>query len=183
MGEIHAPRIPHREADRLSLVVPEGDAAKYGEGFIDEIGRGKGQGFNICMPLPPRAKDPDFMVLYEKIVDPIIRQFKPELIIVSAGYDAFIRDPIGILGLTENGFAYLGDFISRITNELHIPVFSMLEGGYNVEKLPHLVGAYLSGFDPSIGVYKPLNNPRESSKVKQLIKHLKMMLSSYWDLD
>ncbi|MHA1166747.1 MAG: histone deacetylase family protein [Candidatus Hodarchaeales archaeon] len=152
------------------------------EGYINEIGKDEGKGFTICMPLPPKTKDRDFIVLYENIVDPIVRQFKPELLIVSAGFDAFIRDPIGMLGLTENGFAYLGDFVSRLANELHVPVFSMLEGGYNIEKLPHLAGAYLSGFDPSIEAYKPLKNPRESSKIKQLINHLKMIHSPYWDL-
>jgi acetoin utilization deacetylase AcuC-like enzyme len=154
-----------------------------GSGFLNEIGRDKGKGFNIPVPLPPRCNDNDIVMLYETIVAPIIRQFKPELLIVSAGFDGYVNDPVGILGFTENGFAYFGDFVARLADELGIPVLSTLEGGYNVDKLPHLLAAYLSGFDPRLGKFKSLKKNKPSNSTMKLADYLKKVHEPYWHLN
>ncbi|MFW9993184.1 MAG: histone deacetylase family protein [Candidatus Odinarchaeota archaeon] len=154
-----------------------------GCGFLDEIGSGEGKGFNVPIPLPPRCRDPDIIILYEEIVRLILKQYKPELIIVSAGFDGYEHDPVGLLGFTENCFAFFGDFVANISDELHVPVFSTLEGGYNVNMQPRLLAAYLSGFDPNLGNFKPLKNSRPSNTVKTLVDYLKRVHSPYWMLD
>ncbi|MFX0115290.1 MAG: histone deacetylase family protein, partial [Candidatus Hodarchaeota archaeon] len=75
-----------------------------GWGSITDIGQGDGEGYNICITMPIRASDLDYEHAVDQIVFPIINQFEPDRIVCSVGFDAYREDPVGALGLSEDGF-------------------------------------------------------------------------------
>ncbi|MHA2106748.1 MAG: histone deacetylase family protein [Candidatus Hodarchaeales archaeon] len=154
-----------------------------GCGFSDEIGFGEGRGFNIPIPLGYRASEADLEISFDSIINPIIYQFKPDFLAISAGFDAYERDPIGVLGVTVDGFRHIGKMIKKITDNLNIPYAHFLEGGYNINLLPELVSAYI---DPFIGKedFKEKINPSLQIKeeTKTTIQNSKRVLKDYWSL-
>lgn len=103
-----------------------------GTGFYDEIGRGNGKGFNLNLPFPPYTGEEAYILAILDIVIPLISRFKPGLILVSAGYDAHIEDPLSLLKLGDSSYykiTYLISYMSRIYCGGKLGL--VLEGGYN----------------------------------------------------
>lgn len=103
-----------------------------GSGWFDEIGEEKGAGFTVNLPLPPGQEDDDFLYLYQEVVDPIVQNFEPELILVSAGFDIWHRDPLGGMGMQAAGFRRLFALF-RSWADRFCPgrLVCTLEGGYD----------------------------------------------------
>ena len=99
----------------------------------------------VNVPLPAGAGDDDIVEVMERIVEPRILAFAPDLLLVSAGYDGAAGDPLGGMSLTEAGYRELA---SR-ARELAPRIALVLEGGYNVDTLPGLVRATLAGLEES----------------------------------
>ncbi len=106
-------------------------------------GPGTGNETSINVPLPPGSGDDDYAAAFERIVAPAVGAFEPELVLVSAGFDAHEADPLAEMRVTREGFRDL----ARRSAALAPRVAAVLEGGYNVETLPGLVQAALDGFD------------------------------------
>jgi acetoin utilization deacetylase AcuC-like enzyme len=107
-----------------------------GTGALDEVGEGAGQGFTLNLPMPSGLGDGDFSRAYREIVEPIGRAFDPQLVLVSAGFDAHEADPLGGMSLTAAGFAELMDVcVSLAGGSAGGRVVSVLEGGYSLEGL------------------------------------------------
>jgi len=104
-----------------------------GTGDSSEVGLEEGTGFTVNVPLSPQKDDSDFCEVYRRILKPIAMEFKPQLIIVSAGFDCHYDDPIGGMKVSEQGFAYLADMILNIADATcdGKAVFT-LEGGYDL---------------------------------------------------
>ena len=98
----------------------------------------------VNVPLPAGSTDEDYLGAWDDHVEPAVRRFDPELLLVSAGFDAHEEDPIAEMLVTEAGFREL----ARRSATLAPRVAAVLEGGYNVETLPGLVQAALDGFAP-----------------------------------
>ncbi|MEZ5098928.1 MAG: histone deacetylase [Thermoleophilia bacterium] len=112
--------------------------------FYPGSGGPEDQDESTCnVPLGAGADDEEYAEVMERIVEPRIHAFQPDLLLVSAGYDAALGDPLGGMRLTEVGFRELA---ARAT-ELAPRTALVLEGGYNVDTLPGLVGATLAGLD------------------------------------
>ena len=94
------------------------------------------------MPLPAGSNDDDYLRAFAAQVEPAVRRFDPQLVLVSAGFDAHEEDPIAEMRVTTNGFREL----ARRSAALGPRVAAVLEGGYNVVTLPRLVNAALEGF-------------------------------------
>lgn len=105
-----------------------------GTGRFDEIGEGKGKGFTVNVPLPSGLGDGEYAKIYEEILTPVAQRFSPDMVIVSAGFDAHYKDPLGDMRLTEEGFAYITDIILKSAPTSKGFVF-ILEGGYSIEGL------------------------------------------------
>jgi acetoin utilization deacetylase AcuC-like enzyme len=104
-----------------------------GTGAATEIGTGRGAGFTINLPMDAGGSDADFEVAYNAIAFPVLRQFQPELILVSAGFDALDNDPLGGMRLTANQFARLTAAITEIAEECcDGRVAAISEGGYDL---------------------------------------------------
>ncbi len=107
-----------------------------GTGYFDEVGRGRGEGFTVNAALPSGFGDAEYILLYERILKPIALEYRPELVLVSAGFDAYIKDPLGGMALTAGGFRALAGIIKEIaTLTCGGRIIVTLEGGYNPEGL------------------------------------------------
>jgi len=107
-----------------------------GSGAFPEYGQGKGEGYTLNIPLTGGQDDIDFAGIYNDVVLPVIEQYKPQLILVSAGYDIYFRDPLGGMGVTADGFGYMAATLMQAANEIcQGKILFCLEGGYNLEGL------------------------------------------------
>ncbi len=107
-----------------------------GTGTEHEIGNGPGHGTTLNLPLPYNTGDQGFAQLYDQIVIPALRRFQPELILISAGYDAHWNDPIGPLSLSVSGYVALTSRLYDLAAEIcDGRIALILEGGYNEEAL------------------------------------------------
>ncbi|MFW9904733.1 MAG: histone deacetylase [Candidatus Thorarchaeota archaeon] len=154
-----------------------------GTGFADEVGRGEGRGYNIPLPLWYRASEADLKIAFEQVIIPIVFQFKPEFLAISAGFDAYERDPIGVLGVTCEGFSMIGTFIHRISSELNIPFANFLEGGYNIQMLPDLLSSYISPLIHPDQEFPESSRPLEpNNQTLTTLSQSKKILRDYWEL-
>jgi acetoin utilization deacetylase AcuC-like enzyme len=107
-----------------------------GTGAIGEVGRGQGEGYTLNLPLSAGCGDPEYQELFEFVIDPICRQFDPEFVVISAGFDAHVRDPLGGMQVTETGFGTMARMLLRVAQD-HAQgrCAALLEGGYDLEGL------------------------------------------------
>jgi acetoin utilization deacetylase AcuC-like enzyme len=107
-----------------------------GSGAVSETGRGKGAGYTINVPLSAGADDALFLKIYKKILEPVALAFKPDLVMLSAGFDIYFQDPLGGMKVTPQGFANLTRVIMDIAEQCCSERFVVvLEGGYHVTGL------------------------------------------------
>jgi len=99
-------------------------------GDIHEVGTGKGAGFTLNVPWPKGGfGNADYMAAFELVIEPVVESFAPDLIIVSAGYDAVVGDPLGNMKVTAEGYGHMTRSLMRYAGGR---VVAALEGGYNV---------------------------------------------------
>ena len=96
----------------------------------------------VNVPLPAGSGDAEYLDAFSRVVEPAVKRFEPELVLVSAGFDAHIADPLADMRVSEDGFREL----ARRCRALSDRVAAVLEGGYELETLPGLVDAALDGF-------------------------------------
>ena len=107
-----------------------------GTGAASEKGRGPGLGFTLNIPLDAGAKDDEIERKYAEQVVPAVRDFKPDLLMISAGFDAHEMDPLGQLRMTTNGFGRLTKLLIDLADELCAGrVVLVSEGGYHLDAL------------------------------------------------
>jgi acetoin utilization deacetylase AcuC-like enzyme len=99
----------------------------------------------LNVPLPAGSGDREYLAAFAERVEPRVRAFDPELVLVSAGFDAHVEDPLAEMRVTAGGFREL----ARRSAALGPRVAAVHEGGYNLETLPSLVEAALAGFEAS----------------------------------
>jgi acetoin utilization deacetylase AcuC-like enzyme len=105
-------------------------------GQLLETGEGKGLGFTANIPMPDSCRDDDYIYAFETIVEPLITWYAPELILVSAGFDAHENDPLGSMSITTNGFGRLLTKIKHAAEKVcGGKLVLYLEGGYNPQDL------------------------------------------------
>jgi len=109
-----------------------------GTGRFEEIGEGKGKGYTVNVPLPGGLSDGEYAKIYEEILVPVAEKFSPDIVIVSAGFDAHYKDPLADMKLTEEGFSYITHLILNSAKNSKGFVF-ILEGGYNLEGIAQSV--------------------------------------------
>jgi acetoin utilization deacetylase AcuC-like enzyme len=104
-----------------------------GTGGLEETGKGPGQGYTINIPLRPGADDAFYVRVFREIICPVARRFRPEVILVSAGFDSYIGDPLGEMKVTPEGFACMTRVLLNLADECcGGRLVLVLEGGYNI---------------------------------------------------
>lgn len=141
-----------------------------GTGFIDEFGGPNAYGYNINIPLPPGTGEEGFLYVLDNVVLPILDEYKPDLIINSAGQDNHYTDPITNMNFTAQGYAKLNDKLN--------PDIAVLEGGYSIEgALPYMnLGIILAmaGIDYS-KVKEPDYNKEKLKQAKDITDYIKQV--------
>jgi acetoin utilization deacetylase AcuC-like enzyme len=105
-------------------------------------GPGTNDDTTLNVPLPAGAGDAEYRAAFGELIEPAVRAFAPDIVLVSAGFDAHVEDPLAELEVTEEGFRQLGQRSAALAPR----VAAVLEGGYNLETLPRLVEAARRGF-------------------------------------
>lgn len=109
-----------------------------GTGARSERGTGNGEGFTVNIPMPAGAGEEQYLAVFSNEIIPALDAFKPELLLLSAGFDAHRDDPLGGMRLTEESFFTMTRLVQRAA-----PVVSVLEGGYNLDALAQSVERHL----------------------------------------
>ena len=149
-----------------------------GNGWIDEIGSGPGQGFTINLPLPPGAAD-DIFWQGINFLQPIADAFNPDVVAVSAGFDAHHSDPLLQLGLSLNCYFRCGLWLRDHFKN----AFAVLEGGYNLTTLPKAIEQFYHGVN---GLEEPHPETAASSDSSTLsifdknLRSLHQTVKYYW---
>jgi len=112
-----------------------------GTGPAGDVGSGAGTGYTVNLPVPPGSDDLAYRALVDHVVVPLAREFKPQLLLVSAGYDAHREDPLADCQVTEAGFAAMTHSLRRACLDLGAPLGFVLEGGYALGPLARSVAA------------------------------------------
>jgi acetoin utilization deacetylase AcuC-like enzyme len=113
-----------------------------GTGRAEETGTGEGRGYTVNIPLPPGSGDLAYRQAFEQIVGPAVRRFQPELILVSAGFDAHWRDPLAEMRVSTTGFVEMTQCLLALSHELCQGRLALtLEGGYDLQALASSVVA------------------------------------------
>lgn len=167
--------------DRDTLFISfhqDGRTLYPGTGFVDELGGPSGYGYNINIPLPPGTGDEGFLYVLDNVIMPILDEYKPDIIINSAGQDNHYTDPITNMNFTAQGYAKLNHRLN--------PDIAVLEGGYSIEgALPYInLGIILAmaGLDYS-NVVEPDFNPdglNQSRDITEYTKQISELVYNKW---
>jgi acetoin utilization deacetylase AcuC-like enzyme len=114
-----------------------------GTGPLQDCGSGEGEGYTINLPVPPGSREPLWLSLIERVVLPAAAAFAPQLVLLSAGFDAHERDPLAECSLRTQSFVEMAVRVRELARGLGVPVGVVLEGGYNHDVLAECVCATL----------------------------------------
>jgi acetoin utilization deacetylase AcuC-like enzyme len=114
-----------------------------GTGAAADVGSGPGLGYTVNLPVPPGSGDEAFRSLVDHVVAPLVAAFSPQLVLVSAGFDAHRADPLAQCRVTEEGYAAMAASVRRAAADVGAPVGAVLEGGYATAALASSVSAVL----------------------------------------
>ena len=145
-----------------------------GTGPASDVGRGAGEGFSVNMPVPGGSGDAVFLSHVEHVVRPLARDYAPDLLLLSAGYDAHADDPLAACYVTDDGFAAMAALMRATADELDVPLGLVLEGGYELGALSRSVVATLE----VLGAAEPPSPP--SVPIEPLALAAQERLAAYW---
>lgn len=159
-----------------------------GTGFAGQIGEGRGKGFTINIPLPPGAGDDSYSLAFESIVEPVVREFKPQIIIRNGGSDPHFADGLTNLGVTLKGFHLIGEKTRKLADELCSGrQIDLIASGYNEKVLPFAWLSLISGMwglDVEVEEPEPfpavLKTDASLNATRRVIAEVKANLKDYW---
>jgi acetoin utilization deacetylase AcuC-like enzyme len=155
-----------------------------GTGAATEVGNGKGEGFNVNVPLSPGVGDTEYGIIFEKILKPIALEYQPQLILVSAGFDIHYMDPLGGMEVSEKGFARMSQILMEIAEATaQGKLVFTLEGGYSVAAQRKSVKAVLEELSQASPLEKQDLLEKEKADYPQIepfILQVKEIQRRYW---
>ncbi|NPA69257.1 MAG: histone deacetylase [Crenarchaeota archaeon] len=157
-----------------------------GTGFTHEVGVGDGEGYNINIPLPPGSGDDVYIEAMDNIIIPVLEQYKPDIILVSLGFDAHINDPLTQLEASLNTYENMYLIVKKFIDSGKVKGGGfLLEGGYDTGVLSKgseiLVKLFL-GKEYKIGEDKTESGLNTRSRARKVIKEVIEIHSRYWNL-
>ena len=142
-----------------------------GTGAADEVGTGAGIGTTVNLPVPPGTAGDDYRYAMDSLVVPVVENFKPDWLLISAGFDAHRADPLTDLGLTSGDYADLRGALANLVSTGRVIAF--LEGGYDLAALSDSVGASVAallGIDHRPEAASGTAGPEARRVIDQLIR-------------
>src|SRR5512137_735014 len=147
-----------------------------GTGRTDEVGEDGAQGFTVNVPLPSGTGDEGYLMAYREILKPIALEFKPDIVLVSAGQDPHKDDPLGGMRLTSAGFGAVAGEVKEIANTCcRGRLAATLEGGYNLQAQAEAVVAEIRAFGGEAGQIRGTD-----CSVAGRIEEVKKIQNRYW---
>lgn len=174
-------------AEREVLYVSTHQYPHYpGSGFVTEVGTGDGEGFTVNFPFPAGTGEKAYLKAFDEVIIPVARQYRPDLILVSAGYDGHFSDPLCSMLLSSGTYREMAERLVGLAEELcGGRIIVALEGGYNLMGLAASVAATVSAL---AGVELDLQEEVSSHQALgterglDVVEAAKSVLSPYWSL-
>jgi acetoin utilization deacetylase AcuC-like enzyme len=149
-----------------------------GTGNFDEIGSGEGKGYTLNFPLPAGTGDETFVPLYSRIVAKVLEQYRPQCVLVSAGFDAHIQDALGGLCVTTAGYASAAASLVRAADQCcQGRILFVLEGGYSKEALQSCTKAVMAEMESDSPSELPLPG---DELFQEISEHAKKFVGDFW---
>ncbi len=152
-----------------------------GSGPLDDVGSGPGEGYTINLPVPAGSREPLWLALLERVILPSAVAFEPELVLVSAGFDAHVEDPLADCALETRSFPEMAMRVRDMALASGIPLGVVLEGGYNRRVLAECVCATLPALagegQPREATFEPSSDDPGS-----LVERAVAKLACHWPL-
>jgi len=171
------PRVLYFSSHRYGFFYP-------GTGGATEVGSGKGEGFTVNVPLSSGSGDSEYVTTFEKILKPIALEYRPQLILVSAGFDIHRDDPLGGMEVTEKGFAGMTRILMEIAEATaQGKLVFTLEGGYDLEGEKRSVRAVLRELARASSLDEEEFMEKEKTKnqqIERMILKFREIQGRYW---
>lgn len=148
-------------------------------GHLESIGAKEGIGYTVNIPVPVFSGDGDFLSGVRDVIVPIVTAYKPEILLISLGFDGLKRDPYGQLSLSVNAFYQMGRLMQHLKSVVDNRVAVMLEGGYIINELGNCAVKFFEGLE--------LQNPQPleitpSAAMQKILLKVQQLHFSRWDL-
>ncbi len=149
-----------------------------GTGWLDETGSGAGEGFTVNLPLPAGSDGAVYRAAFHHVVVPVLAEFAPDWVLISAGYDAHLRDPLASMRLVADDYRAMAQAIRAVVAADRIVAF--LEGGYDLTALTESVAATLQGVaaGPSVGIVAG----EPGGEAAEVLARAVTLFSRWWEL-
>ena len=174
------------DTDKVMFISLHQDPRGFpGTGFVDEIGEREGLGYTINFPFPFGTGDESYEKAFDEVITPVLQEYRPQFILVSAGFDGHFSDPVGSLALTVKGYERTFERIVRYSRLCEGKLAVLLEGGYNLSMMGKLaLGAVSEMAGVSFIAPEESSKPRErvDRQAERVIEEVKKIHSAYWKL-
>jgi acetoin utilization deacetylase AcuC-like enzyme len=160
-----------------------------GTGAAEEVGEGPGRGFTVNVPLEAGATDADYGLVHDSVVGPVIESFAPDLLLVSAGFDAHERDPLAGMRMSTEGYTTV---VSRLRAAADRAcggrIALVTEGGYDLRALAECLTASIAVLDDPEGSYHTDDDPRGSyyqldeSRGRRALEAVRAAQKAFWPI-
>jgi len=159
-----------------------------GTGFIDEMGEQEGRGYTVNLPFPFRTPDKVYLKAFDQIVIPITRQYKPEFILISAGFDGYYADPVGALSLSAHIYAKVFSKILNMASQFcNGKLVAILEGGYHLKTLGRMATSVIAELAGVSYTFESRRSWQPSARLvrraERIISEVKRVQSSFWNFE
>lgn len=158
-----------------------------GSGSYQETGRGKGEGYTVNFPLPARSGEDVYLSAFDEVIIPIARKYRPQLVLVSAGYDAHFNDPLCSMLLKATSYAEMAARLKSLAEECcEGRIMAVLEGGYDLDGISRSIAntiAVFAGEDLRVEDEGVLGGGMPSSaRGREIVEATRKAVSSFWDI-
>ena len=158
-----------------------------GTGFEYQIGSGEGKGFTVNIPMPVGADYNSYKLAFESVVEPLVQEFKPQVIVRNGGSDPHFDDQLTALGLPVKGFEMIGEKVRSMAKVCDGKVIDLIASGYNENVLPYAWLALISGLAGfRLKIQEPEPMPQRFmsdsafAQTEKVIGEVKNNLKDYW---
>jgi len=175
------------DRDEVLYISLHEDPTEFPEtGFVDETGEEEGSGYTVNIPLPYGSGDPAYWKAFKTIVTPVVRQFDPQFILVSAGFDGYYEDTVGNLSLSAYVYLRVFQQVLDLAHDIcQDRMVAVLEGGYRPSFLRKIVPAIIgrmAGLNVGIRDKRPSLDLIAQKEAERIIEDARRILSAFWTL-
>jgi acetoin utilization deacetylase AcuC-like enzyme len=152
-----------------------------GTGAIGEIGDGDGAGFTVNLPFPGGFGDAEYVEAFRTVIEPVALEFAPQLVLISAGFDAHWRDPLGGMAVSEQGFAAIARSLIGVAEQTAGGrCVAVLEGGYDLQATRESARAVLDELCRERAIAPP---PPPNSHARPILDAVRRAHAPFWKFD